>query len=306
MDSITKSVIGMYSRYPYPQGMTLAERPICYIRPLIRNDAEGIVFLDVGCGTGVKTISLAHAFPRSRVIGLDLTENSLRMARRFASKMKVQNVDFVRCDVMAPLPIPVQVDFVICLGVVHHLSKPSTGLRHIAEVMKPGACALIFLYGKLGRYDLSLYKEALRILHGDPNDYAGRLQIVRRLPRIDQFFIPIGKASLGALARFRGIASRLVRPRSGADEEALAARYVDMFCHPNDNEYRIADIFDLLTGAGMEFERMVEGMPDSVEEVLDDPEILKLAKGLSRLDRYRLIECLTKPKAYQFFAVRKA
>lgn len=61
-------------------------------------DAGGAV-LDAGCGTGWSTIALARAFPRARVVGLDLDEASIAEARANAAEAGVDDhVDFLLGD----------------------------------------------------------------------------------------------------------------------------------------------------------------------------------------------------------------
>jgi demethylmenaquinone methyltransferase/2-methoxy-6-polyprenyl-1,4-benzoquinol methylase len=56
-------------------------------------DGEGPV-LDLGCGTGISTLSIAHRFPGRHVVGVELREEYLEIARR---KPQLGNVEFVLC-----------------------------------------------------------------------------------------------------------------------------------------------------------------------------------------------------------------
>jgi demethylmenaquinone methyltransferase/2-methoxy-6-polyprenyl-1,4-benzoquinol methylase len=50
--------------------------------------------LDQACGTGNFTFMLARWFPRSRIIGLDLLEEYLALARKKSADLKIDNVQF--------------------------------------------------------------------------------------------------------------------------------------------------------------------------------------------------------------------
>jgi demethylmenaquinone methyltransferase/2-methoxy-6-polyprenyl-1,4-benzoquinol methylase len=51
--------------------------------------------LDQGCGTGILTFQIARKFPRSRVVGIELREEYLRIARQKARALRIKNVEFL-------------------------------------------------------------------------------------------------------------------------------------------------------------------------------------------------------------------
>jgi len=59
----------------------------------------GMDVLDVGCGTGAVTRILAERVSPGRVVGLDLSEERLSVARQIAEEQAVSNVEYVRSDV---------------------------------------------------------------------------------------------------------------------------------------------------------------------------------------------------------------
>ncbi len=56
----------------------------------------GDTFLDLACGTGILTRKLAQKFPNSRIIGVDITQSYLEVAKRNSSSF--QNISFVCQD----------------------------------------------------------------------------------------------------------------------------------------------------------------------------------------------------------------
>lgn len=51
--------------------------------------------IDQGCGTGILTFQIAQKFPNSRVIGVELRDEYLKIAREKARALKLGNVEFI-------------------------------------------------------------------------------------------------------------------------------------------------------------------------------------------------------------------
>lgn len=60
---------------------------------LIPSGAERI--LDLACGTGISTLAIARRFPHSRVVGVDLREEYLAIARDKVRRLGLANVELV-------------------------------------------------------------------------------------------------------------------------------------------------------------------------------------------------------------------
>jgi demethylmenaquinone methyltransferase / 2-methoxy-6-polyprenyl-1,4-benzoquinol methylase len=57
-------------------------------------DGNGPI-LDLACGTGISTLSIARRFPHRRVIGVELRDEYLQFARRKVAEQSIQNVELV-------------------------------------------------------------------------------------------------------------------------------------------------------------------------------------------------------------------
>lgn len=51
--------------------------------------------LDLACGTGISTFSLARRFPKARVVGVELREEYLAIARAKRERLQLENVELV-------------------------------------------------------------------------------------------------------------------------------------------------------------------------------------------------------------------
>jgi len=97
--------------------------------------ADGIA-LDVGCGPGTVTASLARAAgPGALTLGLDISEAMLARAVRAEAGPQI---GFLRADAQR-LPLRDQtVDAVVSIAVLQLIPEPAAALAEIARVLRPG------------------------------------------------------------------------------------------------------------------------------------------------------------------------
>ena len=112
-----------------------------YLRSLdLEIDADSIV-LDAGSGTGIVTLAFQDAgFYAKRFVALDLSLNSLRVAREEFTKRKdhAKRTDAVQGNILH-LPFPDDTfDLVLMCGVLEY-TPLDDGLRETARVLKHGA-----------------------------------------------------------------------------------------------------------------------------------------------------------------------
>jgi arsenite methyltransferase len=99
----------------------------------------GEVVLDLGSGGGIDCFLVARKVgPKGRVIGLDMTPDMIRLARRNARKMGVANVDF-RYGEMEDIPLPdASVDVIISNCVINLSPDKDAVFAEAYRVLRPG------------------------------------------------------------------------------------------------------------------------------------------------------------------------
>ena len=100
--------------------------------------AQGQRILDVGCGFGDTTLTLARATgPTGAVLGVDCCEAFLDLARTDAAQGDLSNVTFCCADVEQGLDEP-PFDMVFARFGTMFFANPVAGLRAIRACLKPG------------------------------------------------------------------------------------------------------------------------------------------------------------------------
>jgi ubiquinone/menaquinone biosynthesis C-methylase UbiE len=100
--------------------------------------AKGIRMLDVGCGRGRVLIRFAELFPKSRFVGMDLSEEATGRARQEASSKGLQNIDLVAADLtdFHETAEPESFDFITTFDAVHDQAAPLNVLKGIHRALK--------------------------------------------------------------------------------------------------------------------------------------------------------------------------
>jgi 2-polyprenyl-6-hydroxyphenyl methylase/3-demethylubiquinone-9 3-methyltransferase len=118
-------------------------RPLHQINPLrlawIKNliPVVGLNVLDVGCGGGILTDSLARS--GAKATGIDLSTKALRVAQMHAMDAQTPDVTYreISAEDMA-LEQPEQFDVVTCMEMLEHVPDPSSVVQACAALVKPG------------------------------------------------------------------------------------------------------------------------------------------------------------------------
>jgi 2-polyprenyl-3-methyl-5-hydroxy-6-metoxy-1,4-benzoquinol methylase len=164
-------ISAFYETYAYPNVQYFSrERMKKYAQPLLTsgkmtlNELHGKIILDAGCGTGEISCSLAaHA---KKVIGIDLSESSLAIARKNANRFGLKNVEFFHEDIFSFQPEK-PVDVVTAFGVLHHTHDAKKGFERLSTSVKPGGLFFHGFYHAWGGWEQRGEKCLARILGGE-------------------------------------------------------------------------------------------------------------------------------------------
>ncbi|QZZ21570.1 class I SAM-dependent methyltransferase [Leptothermofonsia sichuanensis E412] len=301
--AVSAAVAKLYDTYPFPPEPLLDEPPpgynwrwnwvtaysFCTGQTPARQDVR---ILDAGCGTGVGTEYLVHLNPQAQVVGIDLSGGALAVAQERCRRSGADRVEFHHLSLFDVEQLPGEFDLINCVGVLHHTPDPIRGIQALAKKLAPGGLFHIFVYAELGRWEIKLMQEAIALLQGNQRgDYTDGVKVGR------QIFASLPENN------------RLVKREKErwALENHRDECFADMYVHPQEIDYTIDTLFELIEASGLDFVGFSNPRSWELEPLLgQSPELMERAKGLSDRQRYRLVELLNSEAIthYEFFLSR--
>ncbi|MGG6240897.1 class I SAM-dependent methyltransferase [Nodosilinea sp. AN01ver1] len=286
---VSDAVARLYNTYPFPPEPILDEAPPGYnwrwYWPTVHSFCTGaapasaaVRVLDAGCGTGVSTEYISHLNPEAEVLGIDLSERAIATATQRCQSSGATNVQFRQLSIYDVDQIEGEFDWINCVGVIHHMPDPLKGLRALATKLAPGGFIHLFVYAAIGRWEISLMQRAIALVQGSHRgDYRDGVQVGR------QIF-----ASLPEGNRLK----QRERDR-WAMENHRDECFADMYVHPQEVDYTLDSLFELIEASGLEFVGFSNPQVWQLDRLLaSDPALLARAQRLTEKDQYRLIELL--------------
>ncbi len=111
------------------------------VKDLLHSDTRypaGNTVLEVGCGVGAQTVTLARNSPDAAIVAIDISSDSLHRAQAFIEQQGLSNVQFRQLDLF-DLPYEAEYfdDLFVC-HVLEHLPQPAEALVKLRTVLKTG------------------------------------------------------------------------------------------------------------------------------------------------------------------------
>jgi SAM-dependent methyltransferase len=101
----------------------------------------GIRVCDLGCAEGVALMLMARAFPQSRFVGIDVSEETIEKARSEARRQRLSNVAFLQHDAAALIQrseLLESFDYVTAFDAIHDQTRPLDALKNVHAILKTG------------------------------------------------------------------------------------------------------------------------------------------------------------------------
>ena len=146
--------------------------------------SKGEKILEAGCGVGAQTIHLVGNSPEACFTCIDISSDSVEMAKQRITEAGLTNATFQQADLFN-LPFEKnQFDHVFICFVLEHLSDPQLALKSLKRVVKPGGTLTVIEgdHGSTFFYPESEYaKKAIDCLNHLQRQPGGDPFIGRRL-----------------------------------------------------------------------------------------------------------------------------
>ncbi|NMF65917.1 SAM-dependent methyltransferase [Brasilonema octagenarum UFV-E1] len=305
MDSshaVSSAVAKLYNTYPFPPDPLLDEPPPGYNWRWNWNTAynfctgrkperENVRILDAGCGTGAGTEYIVHLNPHAQVVAIDLSAGAIAVARERCQRSGADGVEFHNLSLYDVEQVSGEFDYINCVGVLHHLPDPIKGIQSLAGKLAAGGLMHIFVYAELGRWEITLMQKAIALLQGDRRgDY--------------QDGVKVGREIFANLPENNRLLKR--EKERWSLENHRDGYFADMYVHPQEIDYRIETLFELIDASGLEFIGFSNPLYWELERLIgQQPDLMERAAHLSERQRYRLTELLDPEIShYEFFLGR--
>jgi 2-polyprenyl-3-methyl-5-hydroxy-6-metoxy-1,4-benzoquinol methylase len=201
-------------------------------------NTEGKVILDAGCGTGYKSLVLAIANPGAKIVGIDLSEQSVKLADRRLQYHGVANAEFYALKIEELPSLGLQFDYINADEVLYLLPDPVAGLQAMKSVLATNGIIRTNLHssnGRAGVFRAQAVFKTMGLMNGSPGEL--EIEIVRE--------------TMEALQDEVGLKAFTWNSDRAQNEAGIMANYLLV----GDKGCTIPEVFVILRGADLEFIR---------------------------------------------------
>lgn len=251
-----------------------------YLRNQRVVDTNDKVILDAGCGTGYKTLVLAEANPGAKIVGIDLSEQSLKLAEKRLRHHQFDNVEFLLLKIEDLPDLGMQFDYINNDEVLYLFPDPATGLQAMKSVLKPDGIIRSNLHSSLNRFYWYRAQKLSKMM-GLMDENPGELEI------------EVVRDTMKALKEQVALKRHTWNPREEHNEQWFMMNYL----FQGDQGFTIPQMFSALRSAELEFISMINWRQWELLDLFKEPENLPMfwemsLPELDMEDRLHLFELL--------------
>jgi len=253
-----------------------------YLRNQTSIEPEGKLILDAGCGTGYKSLALAEANPGAKIIGIDLSQQSVDVAQQRLHHHGFSNAEFFAMPLEQLSSLGLAFDYINCDDTLYFLPDPLAGLKAMQSVLQPTGIIranLHSVYQRSHYYRAQKLSNFLRLMDDAPGPT--ETSTIREL--------------MSALKNDVSLKANVWMPNLDVvmDDEFLAQN----FLLQGDKGSTISEMFELIEAADLEFINMVNWKYWDILHLFKDrqniPDYLNMVLAISspqeRLYLYELL-----------------
>ncbi|MDB9312414.1 methyltransferase domain-containing protein [Spirulina sp. CS-785/01] len=276
---ITEKIRQQFDFGPYPRS-SLEQTPKDNLRYLywhnlatpyyLRNqkfwDSQDKVILDAGCGAGYKSLALAEANPGAKIVGIDLSEKSVELARIRLKHYGFEEAEFHQLSLYDLPSLGLKFDYINCDEVLYLVPDIVRGLQAMKGVLKPDGIIRTNLHSL---YQRGAYFRAQELFKRmglmDENPEEMQMEIVTEImqsfnPRVD--------------LKQKTWPKKMDDPKN---QHTLLSNQLLV----GDRGFTIPDVFQSLQAANLDFIEMLNWQEWNVERLFQEPENLPVFLALA-------------------------
>jgi len=197
--------------------------------------------LDAGCGSGYNLLALGIANPGASIVGVDISETSLEMARQRLEYQQIQNPQRFHClPVEEICNLPYSFDYINCDDVLYLLEDPVVGLQSMKSALKPEGIIRVNMHSSLQRRNFYQIQE-----------FFTRLGYLEGAPTPDE--VAVARQSMMVLHDWVQSKREVWQTVYETNDQAMLSNFLIR----GDTGITMADFSEMLRKAGLEFISMV-------------------------------------------------
>ncbi|HEY9865138.1 MAG TPA: methyltransferase domain-containing protein [Candidatus Obscuribacterales bacterium] len=227
-------------------------------------NTEGKVILDAGCGTGYKSLVLAEANPGAKIVGIDISEQSIELARQRLEYHGFDNTEFHVLPIENLPQLGYQFDYINHDESLYLFPDITVPLKAMKSVLKPEGMIRTNLHSAFQRVNYfraqSLFSR-IGLMDGNPTEL--EINFIGEL-----------------MESFKNqvlLKSQTYKPEKINEKEWVLMNYL----FQGDKGYTIPDLFSALRTVDLEFISMVSWRQWEPLDLFEDPENLPAFLALS-------------------------
>lgn len=239
--------------------------------------------LIAGCGTNQASV-FAFNNPGSRVIAIDVSQPSLNHQNFLKEKYQLENLELHLLPIEESEKLCLDFDLIVSTGVLHHMASPETGMKSLANCLRPHGVAAIMLYASYGRVGVEMMQSVFREL--------GLSQ--------DEVSLDIVKDAISQLPADHPLQTYFTI----APDLQFDAGLVDTFLHGRDRSFTVENCLDLVASAGLVFQEWL--FKSLYEPPINGSAFLNSVAALPDRNRWAAMERINTSNACHFFTACRA
>ncbi|MBD2395645.1 class I SAM-dependent methyltransferase [Cyanobacterium aponinum FACHB-4101] len=263
-----------YDSLPYPK-MPLEKSPnqnynSLFVKNLITSfylchqkviDTTNKAILDVGCGSGWTTLNLAFANPNAKIIAIDLSQNSLEVAKKRLEYHQFSNVEFHQMAMENIGELNYQYDYINAEDVLYFCPQPIESLMALKSVLKSDGIIRANFHSYYQRFYYYLSQElfhCLGLFDNNPEDFEIDI-VAETMQNLHPNTI---------LKRYAG--GIFNKGNADLSSEKTKENILMNYLIQNDKGYTIPQVFEILQASGLQFLAMTNWRQWEIRDLFKD------------------------------------